>query len=657
MLGSTVLDKLDFRDNFAMIGQRGLSHGTAIEQVEKGNSEVGTYGNIVTLFGCISVPMGQLLDLQKLYTAKPALPGSQIGETMSNCGVPKDCGKSAFAVHLYSGKGNEESPKICINGKYVFAKDLNDAGRGFNIAIVNPKTKSYSRIGRFDTYLQDSSNLEIFLEMLNEGDIILAVVNDDASRKLTETARRLFSDLGSAMIQNLKFRDSWIYIGQKGLDGFGETEQFCLEKVFVYLEFAGPNGKWPRVIDKRLCVSTKLKGTKIRPDPMSRKNEKRRKFCSKYDGYEDFCEGRIDEPLTPSPLTDGTMGNNPIFDIPIVVVPGLNQNTLRMQLETLLMQPGLRSNKVTVMYDEKFPEAGELAELFSFKTYKLTSSTKYSVQIQKALENIWILYSSAKHVIILEEEVIVSPDFLLFHSQLLPILEKDHTLVGTNSWNPNGFKGHSIANSLVTRSNFFPGYGFLLKRSYYEAFMQKNFEECCSKRSWNTWDIQAGYEVLVPDVSRVFRRPFDGLSQQANMLSEFLNRDRVTNIESKVTLKNTEILQRNAYIAYMKSRIKSATVLDIANSEDCLTGKGLGFYIPAKGGIYTIYFEQTSKHSHWILNQLCRCFGLFSVAGYNCPGLHENTLRFTQGGSEIILVGSNSIYYSLRGSSKAVHLI
>lgn len=32
-LGSTMLDKLEFRDNFAMIGQRGLSHGTAIEQV------------------------------------------------------------------------------------------------------------------------------------------------------------------------------------------------------------------------------------------------------------------------------------------------------------------------------------------------------------------------------------------------------------------------------------------------------------------------------------------------------------------------------------------------------------------------------------------------------------------------------------------------
>lgn len=37
-----------------------------------------------------------------------------------------------------------------------------------------------------------------------------------------------------------------------------------------------------------------VKGTKIRPDPMSKKNEKRRKFCSKYDGYEDFCEGKLE---------------------------------------------------------------------------------------------------------------------------------------------------------------------------------------------------------------------------------------------------------------------------------------------------------------------------------------------------------------------------
>ena len=34
-----------------------------------------------------------------------------------------------------------------------------------------------------------------------------------------------------------------------------------------------------------------VKGTKIKPDPMADKNEEKRKFCAKHDGYGDFCQG------------------------------------------------------------------------------------------------------------------------------------------------------------------------------------------------------------------------------------------------------------------------------------------------------------------------------------------------------------------------------
>lgn len=34
----------------------------------------------------------------------------------------------------------------------VFGQGLNDAGRGLNIAVVNPSTKEVYRIGRFDTF-------------------------------------------------------------------------------------------------------------------------------------------------------------------------------------------------------------------------------------------------------------------------------------------------------------------------------------------------------------------------------------------------------------------------------------------------------------------------------------------------------------------------
>jgi len=35
-----------------------------------------------------------------------------------------------------------------------------------------------------------------------------------------------------------------------------------------------------------------VKGIKIRPDPLPFRNDKRRDFCSRYDGYGDFCSGK-----------------------------------------------------------------------------------------------------------------------------------------------------------------------------------------------------------------------------------------------------------------------------------------------------------------------------------------------------------------------------
>lgn len=41
----------------------------------------------------------------------------KVGEELPNCGVKDTCGPDSFPVHLYTGKGNSEGPKICVSGK------------------------------------------------------------------------------------------------------------------------------------------------------------------------------------------------------------------------------------------------------------------------------------------------------------------------------------------------------------------------------------------------------------------------------------------------------------------------------------------------------------------------------------------------------------
>ena len=44
-------------------------------------------------------------------------PSLKQGQEAPNCGVNQTCGTEAFPVHIYSGNGNTEGPKICVSGK------------------------------------------------------------------------------------------------------------------------------------------------------------------------------------------------------------------------------------------------------------------------------------------------------------------------------------------------------------------------------------------------------------------------------------------------------------------------------------------------------------------------------------------------------------
>ena len=46
--------------------------------------------------------------------------------------------------------------------------------------------------------------------------------------RLSELTKRMFNELGSAVVQNVKFRDAWAFVSQKGIQGFTEIEQVRL---------------------------------------------------------------------------------------------------------------------------------------------------------------------------------------------------------------------------------------------------------------------------------------------------------------------------------------------------------------------------------------------------------------------------------------------
>jgi hypothetical protein len=73
-------------------------------------------------------------------------------------------------------------------------------------------------------------------------------------------------------------------------------------------------------------------------------------------------------------------------------------------------------------------------------------------------------HSTSKHILLVEDDMIFAPDFLLYFAQLAPVMDVDSSVWCISSWNDNGFAGHARDAATVYRTDFFIGLGWLMPR-------------------------------------------------------------------------------------------------------------------------------------------------------------------------------------------------
>eukprot|EP00842_Homolaphlyctis_polyrhiza_P003728 jgi/Hompol1/4356/HPOL_001754-RA len=91
-------------------------------------------------------------------------------------------------------------------------------GRGLNVAFFDPIDGSVMEVLHFDTCAStaESDDFARRIETLESGVIAVVCVKDDAHSSLTESARAACEQLGSGLIRQVLYRDSWCLIGEKG---------------------------------------------------------------------------------------------------------------------------------------------------------------------------------------------------------------------------------------------------------------------------------------------------------------------------------------------------------------------------------------------------------------------------------------------------------
>ncbi|XP_053156722.1 protein FAM3A isoform X2 [Hemicordylus capensis] len=148
------------------------------------------------------------------------------------CGLPQACPDQSLAFRITSGAANVIGPKICLEDKMLMSSVKNNVGRGLNIALVN-----------------DVNELLKFIRPLHEGTLVFVASYDDPATKMNEETRKIFTELGSSIAKDLAFRDSWVFVGAKGVQDKSPFEQHIKNS-----KSSNKYEGWPEALEMEGCI-------------------------------------------------------------------------------------------------------------------------------------------------------------------------------------------------------------------------------------------------------------------------------------------------------------------------------------------------------------------------------------------------------------------
>ncbi|XP_075814830.1 protein FAM3A isoform X2 [Microtus pennsylvanicus] len=101
----------------------------------------------------------------------------------------------------------------------------------------------------FDMWAGDVNDLLKFIRPLHEGTLVFVASYDDPATKMNEETRKLFSELGSRNAKELAFRDSWVFVGAKGVQNKSPFEQHVKNSKHTN-KYEG----WPEALEMEGCI-------------------------------------------------------------------------------------------------------------------------------------------------------------------------------------------------------------------------------------------------------------------------------------------------------------------------------------------------------------------------------------------------------------------
>lgn len=164
-------------------------------------------------------------------------------------------------------------------------------------------------------------------------------------------------------------------------------------------------------------------------------------------------------------------------------------------------------------------------------------------------------------VIIVEDDLEVSPDFFEYFTAALPVLYKDPTLWCISAWNDNGKDGYVMGNEILYRSDFFPGLGWAMTHSTWGELRSK-----WPDAFWDDWmrhpDQRKGRACIRPEVPRTKTFGRVGVSN-GQFYDQHLSKIKLNNKFYPFTNNNMSFLMKNKYDRIFKENVYSSKLVSV----------------------------------------------------------------------------------------------
>lgn len=158
--------------------------------------------------------------------------------------------------------------------------------------------------------------------------------------------------------------------------------------------------------------------------------------------------------------------------------------------------PRLRAHlRYTFVDDHKRKPGYEDGKWINY--YKMAHHYKFAIGESFKLNKQW------GHLVVMEDDLQVAPDFFEYFTMGSGVLDADDSLYCVSAWNDNGMSQFVKDARVLRRTDVFPGLGWMLSRRYWDE-VGAEWPLAFWDEDMRTDRMRRGRSCLVPEVNRVY---------------------------------------------------------------------------------------------------------------------------------------------------------